>query len=58
MSFTSPMSRRIVSILSFSAAMSPAKTTWLVSLDAVSKLSPSRSYAVVDSVPLSVNESV
>ena len=37
---------------------SSAKTTWLVSVDSVLKLSVSRFRAVVDSVPGSENESV
>jgi len=37
---------------------SAAKTTWLVSVDSVLKLSVSRFRAVVDSVPGSENESV
>src|SRR3954468_15209514 len=57
-------SRIAFSVLSIRALMAgsvtsrAAKTTWLVSVDSVLKLSPRRFSAVVDSVPGSENESV
>jgi len=41
-----------------SVTSSAAKTTWLVSVDSVLKLSLRRLKAVVDSVPASENDSV
>ena len=48
----------IRALIAGSLTSSAAKTTWFVSVDSVSKLSVSRSSAVVDSVPGSENESV